>query len=93
VYGEDNDLGRFEGEWVQDKTSGNGTLLWKNGASYVGHFLDGVRQGTGIQTFPADDPRLAYDGEWEDDVPSGHGTMTLKSGEKFEGEWENGVNL
>jgi len=28
----------YDGEWKQDKKSGNGTLIWKNGKKFTGDF-------------------------------------------------------
>lgn len=30
----------YEGEYIDDKKSGNGTYIWANGCKYVGGFLD-----------------------------------------------------
>ena len=83
------DRASYEGEWNADKSSGNGTLIWKNGAKYVGGFLNDLRHGHGIETYPEDDTRLSYDGEWKEGEKSGNGTYIWKDGRKYVGEFKD----
>jgi len=42
---------------------GQGTLIWRDGKQYEGHFLNDKREGQG--TFKWKDGRV-YEGEWKD---------------------------
>jgi hypothetical protein len=81
----------FDGEWKENKKSGNGTIIWKSGQKYVGEWLDNLRNGHGVNKYPENDvyKRVSYDGEWKEDKRSGNGTIIWKTGEKYVGEWLN----
>ena len=40
---------KYEGEWLDDKRSGQATFTWLDGMKYVGEWLDGKRSGYGTQ--------------------------------------------
>ena len=88
----DNDVNSrvsYEGEWKEDKNSGNGTLIWKKGAKFVGEFLNGLRHGHGVLTYAEDSALLSYYGEWKEGKTSGIGTLIWKYGAKYVGEFFN----
>ena len=37
----------YIGEWQRDNISGQGTMTWKDGATYEGKWTNGVRNGKG----------------------------------------------
>ena len=39
----------YEGNWKDDKQSGNGTYSWNDGRKYVGEWENGQQQGSGIE--------------------------------------------
>jgi len=61
------------------------TVLWENGAKYVGE-LDNVKNGWGIMTW-MDGNR--YEGHWKNDKREGKGTLIWANGTKYEGDWKN----
>ena len=82
----------FEGEFIEGKKVGNGTMIWKNGAKYIGGFSNDDLHGYGVEIFSATDEsdRVRYEGEYKDGKKSGKGTMIWKN-EKYVGEWLNGM--
>jgi hypothetical protein len=57
---------KYEGEWKDDKLSGQGVYTWADGRRYEGEYKDGDRSGRGVQWLP--DERT-YDGAWAGDYP------------------------
>lgn len=78
----------YEGNWVDDERSGQGKLLWKDGAVYEGEFQNDMRNGYGIETYSGGD---VYEGEFQNDVKSGQGKYTWTSGTVYEGEFKDGT--
>ena len=58
-----------------------GKMIYPNGQTYVGNFVNGKRNGKGKTVYP--DGRL-YEGNWLDDLEHGSGMITT------EGTWEKG---
>ncbi len=57
-----------------------------NNISYEGEWLNGRREGNGIQIW-ADGSR--YVGEWRNNKACGRGTLYHADGDVYEGEWLN----
>ena len=57
----------YTGEWAQDKQNGLGTLTKANRDVYEGNWLSGLREGSGIYYYKAQEK--IYDGEWVNDQP------------------------
>lgn len=38
---------KYKGSFDEGKRSGHGTMIWDNGAYYVGQWYDGVKHGRG----------------------------------------------
>ena len=68
-------------------TSGNGTLVWINGARYDGDMKGGRYDGRGVFVGVNG---IRYEGEWKDYRPNGMGTLTRADGVSFTGVWRNG---
>jgi hypothetical protein len=49
-YSKKSEYLEYDGNWQEDFQHGNGTLLYKNGARYVGSFLRSTKHGIGILT-------------------------------------------
>ena len=79
---------RYEGNFINAKANGKGTLMYKDGKRYVGEFLNSEKHGKGIYYF-ADSSR--YEGDFKNDKLEGNGTYIYKSGNKYTGEFENGL--
>lgn len=58
---------RYDGEIVNGKKEGKGTMTWTNGDKYVGEWRDNKRNGKGTITFANGNK---YDGGWNDDNPT-----------------------
>ena len=84
------DLGVYEGQWVNDRFHGQGSMYWGNGdgEEYVGQWKDGKIDGQGTMTY-ADGRK--YVGQWKDGMCHGQGTMTYAHGEKYVGQWKDGL--
>ena len=83
---------RYEGEWVDDKINGQGTLWYADGDQYQGEWRDGKMHGRGTYTYADGDQ---YEGDWKDDRRHGKGTVTYAAveggaAEKYEGDWSDG---
>ncbi len=91
IYPDKDGLNRltYDGEWIEDESSGNGTLIWKNGDKYVGEFKSDQQDGYGVMTFEKNSTRLSYEGEWKEGKKSGNGTCIWKNGHKYVGEYLN----
>ena len=69
-------------------TTGHGSILTKNGSSYVGDFVDGVRQGRGVYVDAVSS--VQYDGQWMNDVRHGCGKLFDGKGKMlYDGEWRH----
>lgn len=77
----------YEGQFRFDKPDGHGQGKFKNGAIYVGNFINGSRAGVGKQTFL---DGTVYIGEFKDGLFNGIGTGNLPDGTKYVGEYFNG---
>jgi hypothetical protein len=79
----------YNGNYKDDKKSGKGKLVWKDGSKYEGDFENGLRNGFGVYTYSKEDDRDYYEGHWKDDKKSGKGKFVWKNGTKQEGIFEN----
>jgi len=81
----------FEGNWVNNKFQGEGTLLYRYfhvagvQAKFEGEFHDGKRHGNGLGTFADGE---SYEGGWEDDKRQGFGSQIWRNGERYVGQWK-----
>ena len=84
------DLGVYEGQWVNDRFHGQGSMYWGDGdgEEYVGQWKDGKMDGQGTMTY-ADGRK--YVGQWKDGMCHGQGTMTYANGQKYVGQWKDGM--
>ena len=72
----------YEGEWENDKASGQGTFTRPNGNRFEGRYRDDKSNGWGVYTFSNGD---RYEGQWRDGMKTGNGTITWADGRRFEG--------
>ena len=63
------------------------TRKWKNGDSFEGIFVNGVRSGFGIKK---NQDGSWFEGEYKDGVPNGKGTYFWADGATYVGEFING---
>ncbi len=73
--------------------SGLGTMIWKNGQKFVGQWLNGLKHGQGLETYPENDEygRVSYKGHWEKHLMFGYGTMIWANGQNYTGLWMNSM--
>ncbi|KAL6063021.1 Phosphatidylinositol-4-phosphate 5-kinase [Balamuthia mandrillaris] len=77
---------------------GHGTMVWKNGDRYVGHWKNNQRHGIGEMTFSPSDPlgRYRYQGRWKADKMHHRSSSSFYHGSKEEVdggimEWKDGT--
>lgn len=75
-------------ETITDETTGNTTIRWADGSSYVGQIANGKICGIGTMTYP-DGSR--YCGQWKEELPNGNGSFISPEGIAFTGKFKNGV--
>ena len=82
--------GRYEGNYENNKRSGQGTYSYADGAKYEGQWQNNQYYGHGVYTFAPDDvyKRERVEGDFENDDWK-FGTLIWKSGEKYVGQFKN----
>jgi hypothetical protein len=81
-----NDGRVFEGRFEDDEAE-EGTIMFPDGAKYVGQLHNGARHGFGTYYFT---DGSIYEGESVMNVFEGKGKMTWNDGGWYEGEWLQG---
>jgi hypothetical protein len=77
----------YDGEWKEDKKSGNGTQTWKSGDKYVGEWQNGDETGKGTYYWPSGNK---YVGDFLNDKLHGNGIKYSATNAIIqEGKWEN----
>lgn len=76
----------YEGNFVNGKPEGKGTMKYVGGASYIGEWHYGLREGEGTWNYPNGD---SYMGSWLRGRRHGRGTLKKKDGMVIVGEWKN----
>ena len=74
----------YEGEFFEDRISGQGRLVYTNEDIYTGSLLDGHRHGTGHMVYT--NSGETYKGFWQKDLKEGYGTFSSASF-SYSGEW------
>ena len=85
---------KYEGEIENGKPHGYGIWTQSDGATYVGQFVNGLREGLGTFTWSEKGPKsgTSYEGEWLNNRQHGKGKMIYESDIKdgFEGSVDEG---
>ena len=96
---------RYEGNWEDDKMSGDGNYTGVTGCRYIGTFWNGSKHGKGMEEFgnvlgikytcPAGNrhPGLGYckyDGDWERGYFHGKGAFECVDGRGYQGDFYDG---
>ena len=89
----DEDGSRWEGDWLNEKPFGFGSLFDGEGNRiYSGFMFDGKKIGFGTEYF-ADNHQVDYCGNFMNDKRHGWGTTYDRNGQKlYEGDWRCGKN-
>ena len=77
----------YDGDWVNGKRDGYGTITWKDGDKYVGNWKDDKENGYGTYYYSDGDK---YVGNWKDGEENGYGTYYYDNGDRREGYWVAG---
>ena len=91
---EENDNGRYEGEFKNNKFEGKGIFYYTNGPwkgdKYVGEWKEGLAEGKGTYYFN-NGPNKGdiYEGDWKKGNKEGKGVYYYNDGNKYEGEFKN----
>ncbi|GMH97862.1 hypothetical protein TrVE_jg3188 [Triparma verrucosa] len=95
VYSEDvmlkglytvNSTFSYEGSFKGGLFDGEGKYVDLNNNVYVGHFVNGVKNGRGVMKY--NDNVSEYDGCWVNNKRTGHGTFKGKN-QEYKGEWKD----
>jgi hypothetical protein len=80
---------KYEGEIKDGEPNGNGIWTQCDGATYVGQFVNGLREGTGTFTWAdrGDELESVYQGEYKNNRRHGLGKRTYGNGSIQEGNW------
>lgn len=68
---------------------GEQTVLYKDGSTYTGTLLDGLRTGHG--EWKAASGSYEYEGQWRADLPDGQGIQKWSDGRTYHGGFSDGV--
>jgi hypothetical protein len=80
---------RYEGTLNEHRLmEWKGRLVWSNGDSYEGEFLNDFRHGTGTCVSPTG---WSYTGQWARGQPAGRGIELHENGGRYEGEFKAGM--
>lgn len=77
------------GEFVNDKYSGKGTMIYGDRSKYEGEWLDDKKHGKGKSTAANGN---TYNGDWQNNKKHGQGIFKWADGkEYYDGEWQKGT--
>ncbi len=80
--------GRFVSAPPNSVISGEGRVVYDDGAIFEGRIVDGRKHGRGTYTWP---DGLSYSGDWVEDQQTGNGALKFKNGDVYEGKVLRGV--
>ena len=78
----------YEGEWRNDRLSGNVKVKLATGETYVGEMVDNMYHGNGIYTWR---DGASYSGSWQNSKMHGEGVYSGTDAVKWEGTFQNGA--
>lgn len=81
---------RYEGDILNGKPHGNGTMYYANGQKYVGKWAYGRRNGRGTLYYHPDVDYAYTEADWANDVYEGYRKDVAKNGLIVEGNCKNG---
>ena len=81
-----SDGSKYEGQFIDGKSDGQGSIQYRNGDSYVGDFSGGVFHGSGVYLWVNGDK---YEGQFIGGKKHGIGNIKYSAGEEYTGEFKN----
>lgn len=78
----------YEGDFVENKKTGRGKMIYATGEIYEGEWRDDTQNGQGTMTWPTG---AEYVGQWKDGKRCGKGEMHHVNGDHYSGNWEDNV--
>ena len=81
-----SDGSKYEGQFIDGKSDGQGSIQYRNGDSYVGDFSEGVLHGNGVYLWLNGDK---YEGQFLNGKKHGIGNIKYSAGEEYTGEFKN----
>ena len=79
---------RYEGEYVDGRQTGHGSMLWSDGRQYDGEWLEDRCHGRGVLTHKNGN---RYEGEYKLDKMHGKGVYMWRDGRKYDGGYKNNL--
>ena len=79
----------YIGNVLNDAPDGQGTLTYKNGDTYKGHFKQGKFDKKG--TFYSKNGKWHYTGSFSGGLANGQGVMTTPDGKRHDVSYKNGI--
>jgi hypothetical protein len=79
--------GTYDGHFVEDLYSGQGTYTAIDGSVYKGEWKSGMMHGHGVYTWP---DSAVFDGNWENGKMEGPGVFTGPNKQVWTGIWHEG---
>jgi TonB family protein len=76
--------GHYDGQFVNGRFDGDGSVTWPGGDKYTGTFWNGFEHGHGRFMWANGD---TYEGNFEGGSPSGQGVLLKRNGTRLEGEF------
>ena len=81
---------QYVGTVKNNRITGEGKYTFKNGDTYEGQVVNGLRNGYGIFKSSNNSNNIIYEGEWKNGLKHGKGKI-IQGNMELEGEWENGI--
>ncbi|XP_063718986.1 MORN repeat-containing protein 2-like isoform X2 [Symsagittifera roscoffensis] len=81
---------KYEGEWLNDTMTGQGSVEYPSGASYEGEFNENKFHGSGRYNWP---DGAVYSGHFEDNRICGDGEFLDPDGQAWVGNFDNKMAL
>lgn len=82
-----NDEITYEGDWVNGKMTGKGSMIWPSGTNYEAKVSEIFAHGNGTYTWK---DGSVYIGNWRNNERGAKGIMKWANGDVFDGCWWNG---
>ena len=78
------------GQYKKGLKHGKGEFYLADGSSYIGDWVNDLRQGKGVETDPNG---TTYQGNYKNGVKHGEGQLILVDGTKHKVTWSKGKNV